>query len=599
MTSKQTAIKQIPFQNLKVWEGNMRKAAAPKQSDNELYASIKSQNLLKNLIVFLDDDGSYAVAGGGRRLKALDRLVKEGHFDANHPVSCRVIEKENAMLATIHENIYETPHSADLYTAYKNLADQNHSVKEIALMFGKPAKEVEKILTLARVHEDLMTLFRQNKIDLASMVAFAVTADREKQIACWNALKQSKPSANQIKQFLTKSYYDQNDAIAKIVGIDRYKAAGGEISKDIFDNTVYFHDMELVETLAEDIKKEKLDAVIGEGWKWVEYSDSFQGYRRDLTKLNADFVGVPKSLLNSIAKVEKKIDEWEEKDDYSSASLKEYELLENERDELLQQKEEYRNYTQDVISKTGAIVTLDDHGFSVYRGLLKHEDARTVQNSSNKIDTQPEQASMESQALLTDLGVYHSVSFQAAMLRHPMLCLDIFIYEIAKKELAGYCDALVQFSMRGAPKEAVELEQSKAYEVINEFKSSLDLTWLELEGEAAVNAFCSLSLDTKLQILSYCVATNSHGKIDSASDSQMYIAKATQFNVADFWQPTFGNYFNRINKAALVDIGKTFFAEGWEEDAIKKKKSDVCQEVAANTGKHTWLPRQFKRENLD
>lgn len=593
MSAKQSLIKQIPFQNLKLWEGNMRKASTQKQSDNELYASIKSQNLLKNLIVFLDDDGKYGVAGGGRRYRAVAKLISEGHFDSSYTVPCKIVDKESAHLATIHENIHDEPHPADLYTAYKNLADQNHSVKQIATMFGKTQKEVEKMLTLARVHDELLSLFRQNKIDLPAMIAFTVTTDQEKQLACWSALKKNKPSASQIRQYLTKAYYESTDPIARVVGVDRYKAAGGELSKDIFQDTVYFHDMELVESLAQTIINEKLDAIKAEGWKWVEYDESFSGWRRDLTKLHADFVGVPKSLIKSIENLENKIEESEEAEDYSDEGIKAHEKLESDLGTLLQQKEEYRNFTQDVIKTTGAILTLDEHGFSVYRALLRHEDAAKAKNLTEPNNSPEESTTAESQALLADLAAYNNLSFQACMVTNPGLCFDIFVYELATKVFTSFSRTLIQFSMNGTKPSGVEIEDTEAFRKLADFKNSLQLDWVELEGEASLNEFCKLAQESKLKLLAYCVAINSRADIANITESQSYIANSTGYSISDYWKPTAGNYFNRLNKAALVEIGKSFYDESWEELAIRKKKSEVAQELANADQLKNWLPRQF------
>ncbi|MXW90380.1 MAG: chromosome partitioning protein ParB, partial [Rhodospirillaceae bacterium] len=88
-------IREIPLSRLALAPENVRKTPPDARADAELKASIAALGLLENLVVRADepdDEGGerYAVVAGGRRLKAMQALVEDKVFDADHPVPCQV-----------------------------------------------------------------------------------------------------------------------------------------------------------------------------------------------------------------------------------------------------------------------------------------------------------------------------------------------------------------------------------------------------------------------------------------------------------------------------------------------------------------------------
>ncbi len=185
-------IREIPLSRLALAPENVRKTPPDAQADASLKASIAALGLLENLVVRPDDPGEddaerFAVVAGGRRLKAMQELVEDKVFDADHPVPCQVRsgDADPAELSLAENVIRIAMHPADQVVAFSKLADAGQSVSAIAARFGASERTVEQRLRLGNAAPELLDAYRADEIDLEVLKAFAVTADRERQMAVW------------------------------------------------------------------------------------------------------------------------------------------------------------------------------------------------------------------------------------------------------------------------------------------------------------------------------------------------------------------------------------------------------------------------------
>ena len=196
----------IPLNKLVAWEGNVRKTESDKGID-ELAASIKAHGLLQSLVVQKDKGDKFAVVAGRRRLKALQRLVKEKHIPADHPVNCQPIEAEaNATEISLVENVQrEQMHPADEFDAFKALIDAGIPPADIAARFGVTEAVVQKRLKLANVSPKLIALYRKGEMTLQHVMAFTVTDDHKAQERVWEDAQQyHEVDADTIRDTLTE-----------------------------------------------------------------------------------------------------------------------------------------------------------------------------------------------------------------------------------------------------------------------------------------------------------------------------------------------------------------------------------------------------------
>ena len=244
-------IREVPLSRLALAPENVRKTPPDPQADAELKASIAALGLLENLVVrtAAPDPGSlpgqaadgaecYAVVAGGRRLMAMQSLVEDGVLDADHPVPCLVAADGNTVgELSLAENVVRIAmHPADQVVAFTNLAGAGLSVATIAARFGMSERLVEQRLRLGNAAPELLEAYRANAIDLEVLKAFAVTTDRERQMAVWEQVSAQgyRPSAWQVKRLLTEERVPGASAIARFVGVEAYEAAGGQVLRDLF-----------------------------------------------------------------------------------------------------------------------------------------------------------------------------------------------------------------------------------------------------------------------------------------------------------------------------------------------------------------------------
>ena len=272
-------IREIPLSRLALAPENVRKTPPDPRADAELKASIAALGLLENLIVRIDkpgeDPGSgepaparepggqaaaerYAVVAGGRRLKAMQALVEDNVLDADHLVPCQVRAGDGeAGEVSLAENVVRIAmHPADQVVAFTRLAEAGQSVSSIAARFGLSERLVEQRLRLGNAAPELLDAYRADEIDLEVLKAFAVTTDRERQIAVWEQVSAQgyRPSAWQVKRLLTEERVPGASTVARFVGVEAYAAAGGQVLRDLFarddESGVWFEDPVLLEKLA-------------------------------------------------------------------------------------------------------------------------------------------------------------------------------------------------------------------------------------------------------------------------------------------------------------------------------------------------------------
>ena len=125
------------------------------------------------------------MVAGGRRLKAMQALVEDGVLDPDHPVPC-LIQPAGAEPGEISlaENVVRIAmHPADQVVAFTRLTGAGLSVAAIAARFGLSERLVEQRLRLGNAAPELLDAYRADEIDREVLKAFAVTTDRERQMA--------------------------------------------------------------------------------------------------------------------------------------------------------------------------------------------------------------------------------------------------------------------------------------------------------------------------------------------------------------------------------------------------------------------------------
>ena len=233
----------IPFNKLILSQANVRRIKAG-ISVEDLAEDIARRGLLQGLSVRAvrdadgADTGMYEIPAGGRRYRALELLVKQKRMAKTQPVPCVVRTEGLAEEDLLAENVHrEALHPLDQFRAFQTLRDQGLGEQDIAARFFVSAAVVKQRLKLAAVSPRLLDLYAEDAMTLEQLMAFTVTDDHARQEQVWDAVARSyNKDAYFIRRQLTEGAVRASDKRAQFVGLDAYEAAGGIVTRDLFED---------------------------------------------------------------------------------------------------------------------------------------------------------------------------------------------------------------------------------------------------------------------------------------------------------------------------------------------------------------------------
>ena len=403
--------KLIPLNKLVISVNNVRKAKTSKAEDDELYASLQYHGLKQNLLVHAVGD-EFHVHAGGRRLTQLQRLAEDGHIKPDYKIPCRIETEAVAQETSLVENSVRASMSpADQLEAFARLIDAGSTVEEVATRFGVTAGLVERRLKLARVAPEIIEDLREGKMTLETVMAFTLSNDHARQLEVREAVSHLHAGGvhHTVRRMLTDNAQSGNSRLARYVGVDTYKAAGGPVIEDLFsdEGSVLLEDGALLERLAVE-KLERAAKKQGKGWKWCEAVLDFD-YSAGL-----EFGRVypePQDLDPEIAEERETLGQrLEELEDLDPDAWTE--ALEQEADRAAERIEEIDRTERDsaVYSDAqraiaGIIVTLDYQGAAkVEAGLVRPEDIPADQTPDETDGEDGDAATADAQASVKPAG---------------------------------------------------------------------------------------------------------------------------------------------------------------------------------------------------
>ena len=632
-------IREIPLSRLALAPENVRKTPPDAQADAALKASLAAIDVLENLVVRVDgpvEDGRYAVVAGGRRLKAMQELAADGAINADHPVPCQVRsgEVEPGEISLAENVIRIAMHPADQVVAFSKLVQAGQSVSAIAARFGTSERVVEQRLRLGNAAPELLDAYRADEIDLEALKAFAVTTDRERQLAVWEQFSGQgyRPSAAQVKRLLTEERIPGATAIARLVGVDAYEAAGGQVLRDLFarddESGVWFEDPVLLEKLAMG----KLQAAADElatRWKWatpmidVEWGDTARHGRIepqpvDRTPEEEAEIGQLEARQAELAELDD--DEWTEE------LLSEAESIETRLDEIEGGIEARATWRREDFAMAGCIVTIAQDGeFQVIAGLVKPEDMPKPDESGNAAapagnghdpDAAAHAAHVAGPSVATPMaspkdreaearkeaGVGIGLADDQRSIRIALVkaylagdfeaAFDLTLFQMGRAVFTpGYHDHALDIAVKETPDRPntrmndAEFADWSPGEAMLADRSHLSFDWLAIEdaGESFA-ALRALPRADKQALFAACVARTVKGQLafepQARPELEATIARL-DIDFAKHLRPTATMYWSRINKSRVLDIARTVFGLAWASARSKYKKPALAEAMEA------------------
>ena len=596
---------------------NARRTAA-KMGMEELKASLLAHGLMQNLVVTEAGDGKYRVIAGGRRLEAIQSLQAEGILPEDFAVPCQIVTEQHATEMSLAENTVRLAmHPADEFEAFASLIDQGESAADVAIRFGVEEGHVLKRMKLARVAPELLAEYRSESMSLECLMAYTVTDDHRRQMKVFKSLQDwQKEDPKAIRAALTEKMVESSDKLARFVGLEVYRDAGGSTRADLFGNEVFLEKPALLQKLAEEKLGSICKELQTEGWGWVEINpERDYDFVHRCGRLKPQLMEVPAELVDLKSQLDAELEEIEEAlaDTESDALLDEQESIQKDLDEVETDLTCYVDFDATQKKLAGCFVSIGHDGsLHLDKGLVKPEHRQLLEkllgtDDGNPVKAKPKHALPES--LRKDLAADRLEVAQVGIARNPEIAVDLLTFQAASVilgELLISDGPDVEFHR---PRPGKEREATTARRDLSEIGKVLPTAWLKRTTEAEqFDAFRSLSQDDRQRLLAYCIALTLNPKLGPSAGEETTAYDAalslTATSVADFWRPAKGNFLSRINREQLLAISRDVLGEQWSQARRNDKKSSLVDELDrafAHPEKHrtpeqtanlkSWLPQ--------
>ncbi|MDZ4867619.1 MAG: ParB/RepB/Spo0J family partition protein [Alphaproteobacteria bacterium] len=372
----------IPIHKLSVHESNVRRT--DKRTEIEaLAASIEAHGLLQNLTVVAREDGRYAVVAGGRRLAALKLLAKEGRLARDFAAPCTLVKEAAASEASLAENVQRVAMNVmDEVEAFAALVAAGASIEDVARRFGTGTRRVEQRLALARLSLKIKAAYRKGEIGLDAARAFCLTDDHAQQEIVFKQMAKPIVNAASVRGALTQGRMPAHDRLARFVGVDAYREAGGHVVSDLFDEAAVFLDAETVRGLAHAKAETLREDAIADGWGWAEITlgygrvdgtanERLRPIRRPMTVAEA---AEHDRLQREIAILDESLNTTTDDDDPGYA---ERDAFQDDLDRLVAANEDWDPTLK---PHAGVVISIDHDGAAnIQCGVIKRGDLKAIE----------------------------------------------------------------------------------------------------------------------------------------------------------------------------------------------------------------------------
>ena len=619
----------IPLDKLSVHEANVRQIKSG-VSIESLAADIARRGLLQSLSVrpILNDaneeTGLYGVQAGGRRLRALQLLVKQKKLAKNAPVPCIVRNEGFVEADSLAENTErEALHPLDQFRAFAALRDKGEGEDTIAAAFGVTAAVVKQRLRLANASPQLLKAYEDDEIKLDQLMAFCLIDDHKRQDEVFAAIKSHwNKGPEAIRRLLTEKTVRADDPRALFIGAEAYKAAGGIIIRDLFDEDDggYLQDVPLLEKLVNETLAAEAEFVKAEGWGWVEAAIDFPwNHQRAYRRL--------KPLAPALS------DEEQEKFEALSAEYEELASLDEDEgsedttrrvNELRPLLALYENksplFDEASMQRAGAFVSLNDDGFvQIDRGYIRREDEAAASTANDEDaafededgdygsvgnDAAPPVADDEDDSadlpdrLMIELTAYRSLALRDAIASdhaHAYLAvLHALTLQLFYHRSGPTCLQISARDLLTSPFPGLtEFVAAKAIEVRHkEWQATLP----EREGDLW-DYLVALDHDRREALFAHCAGLTinavhePHARVSHRMRHGDRLATALRLDMTKAgWITGADNYLNRVTKAQIIEAVREAKGDKIAELIADLKKKEMALEAVRLLLGTGWLP---------
>ena len=649
----------IPFNRIRLSDSNVRETDVEAGLDDLTHDIDRREDIVQgiNVRAILDADGNetgdFETPAGGRRFRAIARLVEAGRFPADGLVPC-LVKKADAKSSAVDDSLAENMlrlglHPLDQFRAFKRMFDDGMTKEEIADAYRTTPRYITQRMRLASVSPALLEVYARNGMPLAMLEAFTVNPDHARQEQVWEAVQRSyNVQPWQVRQFLTDTTVPTDDKRVRFVGVEAYEQAGGAMLRDLFSENDggWLEDVGLLDRLVSEKLKAIADDVAAEGWKWIAVETSHPyGYDNGLREITGSFADLTDeeraardALRNEYDDLESEYSEHDELPEEIDRRLGEIEaaLEDFEKRPVI--------YDPAEIARAGVFISIDRDGEPVIeRGYVRPEDEpvadagdaenenavttagndSAVQRAVITIGGQPAEPEEDDdddgvkplpERLVIELTAHRTVALQDALANNPHVAMTALLHRMVMERYhysapTGCLEVSVRH--RYLSSQGSDLADSQSAKAIDE---RFDAWKADLPSDEAAlwDWIAALDEASRMALLAHCVsygvnALYERPNIHSASGISQHgldrrlagadrIARATGFDmVVDAgWRPTVENYLGRVTKTQILAAVREGAGERAAQLIDHLKKGDMAKEAERLLAETGWLPEPLR-----
>ena len=563
--------------------------------------------------------------------------MKQKRMAKTQAVPCVVRTGGLAEEDSLAENVQRVAlHPLDQFRAFQTLRDQGLGEEDIAARFFVSPAVVKQRLKLAAVSPKLLGLYAEDAMTLEQLMAFAVTDDHARQEQVWDGLAHAyNKDPWSIRRQLTEGAIRASDKRAQFVGLDAYEAAGGIITRDLFedDEGGWLQDPALLDRLVAAKLAREAEALRGDGWKWIAAAADFpfghaSGLRRlagDTPPLSDDEQAACDALRAEFDKLQETYASADELPDEVDMRLGEIETALDAFDERP------ALYDPAAMANAGVFLSVDADGdLRVERGYVRPEDEaacvtepdvearqcgdgpalpRTVITVGGTDSDTDEPGAEEDgikplpERLVTELTAYRTLALREALANDPDTAFVAVLHALCLAAFHRYgTHTCLEITAKNAgfDAQAPGLNDTALATAINE-RHEQWVKRLPEDAGALWDALFALDGDDRTALFAHCAALSVNALQEAWNRSSGRAAHANQLArsvgldmVAAGWAPTVENYLGRVTKARILEAVREAKGEASVQLIEHLKKPDMAKEAERLLAGCGWLPEPLR-----
>ena len=475
---------------------------------------------------------------------------------------------------------------------------------------------------------------------LEQLMAFTITDDHARQEQVWESLAHSyNKEPWLIRRQLTEGAVRASDKRAQFIGIAAYEAAGGIVTRDLFedDDGGWLQDPALLDRLVAEKLAREAEALRGEGWKWIAAAADFpfghaSGMRRlagKTTPLSDDEQTACDALRAEFDKLQESYDDTDELPEEADIRLGEIEAALDAFDE--------RPVVYDPAAKAraGVFLSIDADGdLRIERGYVRpeeepdgaqdEEEIREAGGHEEVSDTvitvggtawESDEAGAEDDGikplpdrLVTELTAYRTLALRDALANDHDMAFVAVLHALCLTALYQYgTHTCLEISAKntGFDTQAPSLNDTTLAQAINE-RHEQWVKRLPEDADALWDALLALDGDDRTALFAHCASLSVNALHEPWNRNRGRVAHADHLTrsvgldlVAAGWVPTVDNYLGRVTKARILEAVREAKGEASVQLIEHLKKADMAREAERLLAGCGWLPEPLRTPEVE